>query len=43
VWPNSGQTLSACFQEAMREGTEWNDGETELVAAFVSRLNSCAY
>jgi len=38
-----GATLSACFEEAMRGGTEWTDGETEIFAAFVSRVNSCAY
>jgi hypothetical protein len=38
-----GKGLSACFQEAMRKQTEWSDGETEVFAAFVSKLNSCAY
>jgi hypothetical protein len=38
-----GKGLSACFQEAMRQQTEWSDGETELFAAFVSKQNSCAY
>jgi len=38
-----GKGLSACFQEAMRRQKEWSDGETEVFAAFVSRLNACAY
>jgi hypothetical protein len=38
-----GKGLSKCFQQAMREQTQWSDGETELFAAFVSKQNSCAY
>lgn len=38
-----GQGLAKCFQEAMRQQTEWTDGETEVFAAFVSKLNSCSY
>jgi hypothetical protein len=38
-----GKYLTACFQEAMRQATEWSLGEVELFAAFVSRLNECRY
>ena len=38
-----GQYLAACYQEGMRQATEWSVGEVELFAAFVSRLNACRY
>ena len=38
-----GKYLAACYQEGMREATEWSVGEVELFAAFVSKLNSCRY
>ena len=38
-----GKRLAPCFQEAMREATEWKASETELFAAFVSNLNHCVY
>jgi len=38
-----GKHLADSFHESMRGGTEWNIGETELFAAFVSKLNQCDY
>jgi len=38
-----GKYLAACFQEGMREATEWSVAEVEIFAAFVSKLNSCQY
>ncbi len=38
-----GKYIAQCFQEGMREPTEWSVGEVELFAAFVSRLNKCEY
>jgi hypothetical protein len=38
-----GKYASACFQEAMRGSTRWERGECEIFAAFVSKLNDCAY
>ena len=38
-----GRWIAPCFQEAMRQGKEWSTYETELFAAFVSKLNSCRY
>lgn len=38
-----GQAFSACLTEAMRGPSEWTVGERELFAAFVSKLNQCAY
>lgn len=38
-----GKYLAACFQEGMREATEWSVEEVEIFAAFVSKLNSCQY
>jgi hypothetical protein len=38
-----GKAFSACLQEAMRRCTAWSVGEVEVFAAFVSRLNRCAY
>jgi hypothetical protein len=38
-----GKYLAACYQEGMREATEWSVSEVEIFAAFVSKLNSCRY
>ncbi len=38
-----GKYIAECFQEAMRESTEWSIGDVELFAAFVSSLNECKY
>jgi hypothetical protein len=38
-----GKAFTACLQEAMRRPTAWTVGEVELFAAFVSKLNRCAY
>lgn len=38
-----GKAFAACLQEAMRRSTEWTVGEVEVLAAFVSKLNRCAY
>lgn len=41
--PFFGNVWARCMKEGMRGSTEWSVGEVELFAAFVSRLNSCAY
>lgn len=38
-----GKHLAGCYQEGMRQATEWSRGEVELFAAFVSKLNECRY
>jgi hypothetical protein len=38
-----GKYLAPCYQEGMRQATEWSLGEVELFAAFVSKLNECKY
>jgi hypothetical protein len=38
-----GKALSACLLEAMRGSKSWTVGEVELFAAFVSKVNHCAY
>jgi hypothetical protein len=38
-----GKYLAACYQEGLREVTEWSVGEVELFAAFVSKINACRY
>lgn len=38
-----GQRFSACLQRAMRGPSAWSIGERELFAAFISRLNRCAF
>jgi hypothetical protein len=38
-----GKYLAACYQEGLREATQWSVGEVELFAAFVSKLNDCRY
>ncbi|MEM7468921.1 MAG: hypothetical protein AAF387_18810, partial [Pseudomonadota bacterium] len=32
-----------CLTRGMRHADEWSIGETELFAAFVSKLNRCEY
>jgi hypothetical protein len=38
-----GGHMSPVFQSAMRGPSEWTIGERELMAAFVSRVNSCEF
>jgi hypothetical protein len=38
-----GAQLSALFQEVMRGPSEWSVGDRELMAAFVSKTNACAF
>jgi hypothetical protein len=38
-----GEAYSACLQDAMRGPSAWTVGERELFAAFVSKVNHCAY
>lgn len=38
-----GNAWARCMREGMRQAKDWSVGEVELFAAFVSRLNSCAY
>lgn len=38
-----GRPFVACMGEAMRGSRHWQRGELELFAAFVSKLNRCAY
>jgi hypothetical protein len=38
-----GKWMAAAVQDAMRNQTEWSNFETELFAAFVSKLNRCEY
>ncbi|MEX1127116.1 MAG: hypothetical protein WEB50_00980 [Vicinamibacterales bacterium] len=38
-----GNGWAPCMKDGMRGATEWSIGEIELFAAFVSRINSCAY
>ena len=38
-----GGKMSPVFQSAMRGPSEWSVGERELMAAFVSRANSCEF
>jgi hypothetical protein len=38
-----GQPFSAFLQELLRGNSDWNVGERELFAAFVSRQNQCRY
>ena len=38
-----GRPFVACMSEGMRGSRHWSRGELELFAAFVSKLNSCAY
>ncbi len=38
-----GQPFSAHLEAALRGPSDWNVGERELFAAFVSRTNQCKY
>ena len=38
-----GLPFSAYLQEVLRGPSDWNIGERELFAAFVSRKNQCSY
>lgn len=38
-----GKYFIAAFQDAMRRPSEWQVGELELFAAFVSQQNRCRY
>lgn len=38
-----GRSLMHCGESVMRGPSEWSDGERELMAALVSRLNSCRF
>ena len=38
-----GASFADCLQHGLREMTEWTMPETELMAAFVSKLNQCEY
>jgi hypothetical protein len=38
-----GRWLAVCLQQSMRRSPEWRIAETELFAAFVSKLNRCVY
>ena len=38
-----GEPVSAYFQEVMKGPSDWTEGERELFAAFVSKLNQCPF
>jgi hypothetical protein len=38
-----GKPFVACLEEAMRRSTAWSVAEVETMAAFVSKVNHCAY
>ncbi len=38
-----GEVMAACFQEVMRECTQWTKPEVELFAAMISKSNNCPY
>ncbi|HEY8028350.1 MAG TPA: hypothetical protein VIE38_02450 [Gaiellaceae bacterium] len=38
-----GEPISAYFQEVMKGPSDWSEGERELFAAFVSKLNQCPF
>ena len=38
-----GKQFSRCLEEGMRRGRAWTQPEREIFAAFVSKLNQCAY
>ena len=38
-----GKWMAPAVQDALRNQTEWSNFETELFAAFVSKLNRCEY
>lgn len=38
-----GGHMNPLFQEVMRGPSEWSIGDRELMAAYVSRVNSCEF
>lgn len=38
-----GTPLNEVFQEALRGDSDWNIGERELMAAYVSKTNECEF
>ena len=38
-----GTPMSELFQEVMRGPSPWSIGDRELMAAYVSRINSCEF
>ena len=38
-----GRRLARCVQESLRGAREWQGGEIEIFAAFVSSLNHCRF
>lgn len=38
-----GKQFAACLQRGMRGTGAWTDGEREVFAAFVSKMNDCGY
>ena len=38
-----GRNFGAYIQEVMRGPSDWSVGERELIAAFVSKKNSCTF
>jgi hypothetical protein len=38
-----GARMNEVFQEAMRGPSAWSIGDRELMAAYVSRVNSCEF
>jgi hypothetical protein len=38
-----GEPISEYFQEVMKGPSDWSEGERELFAAFVSKLNQCPF
>lgn len=38
-----GTPFLDCLQQGMRHAKHWSASETELFAAFVSKLNRCTY
>jgi hypothetical protein len=38
-----GALINEVFQEVMRGPSQWSIGDRELMAAYVSRVNSCEF
>lgn len=38
-----GARMSEVFQQVMRGPSKWSIGDRELMAAYVSRINSCEF
>ncbi len=38
-----GDYMSPVFQQVMRGPSDWSIGERELMAAYISRVNSCEF